>query len=278
MPEYCSQTTMNMRAVATDLDGTLLPASKRISHELVEITRRLDRIGIPFFPVTGKSLGLTEKTLGGLDIPMVCLDGAVIKQGGKVFWDRRSFIPRDLAGEILSLAADLSLFMFDHDVLYLREPVAPVHYLHWGARWGGEVGQAPLTGVTHIIFLDEHREPLSVLKEAIQTRHDNELRCFLSPRPFNGAYFLVILSPRLSKCRGTRRLLAEYGLDLPDLIFFGDWRNDIPLLKRAGFPVVMKNAGPRVGQEARARTLYTNEELGVERFLNAYFSLGLRFS
>jgi hydroxymethylpyrimidine pyrophosphatase-like HAD family hydrolase len=278
MTEFTSPTTMNMRAVATDLDGTLLPASKRISPQTVAIARALKRRGIPFFPVTGKTLSLTESTFGGLDVPMVCLDGAVIKQRGRVVWDQGSFIPAAEASDILSLAGDLPLFIFDHDLLYVREPVVPLHYRHWGVRGGGEIRQAPLAGVTHMIFPNADSTPLAALAEAIRSRHHDGLRCFLSPRRFQGAYYLVILSPHLSKCRGTRRLLAGCGLDLPDLLFFGDWRNDIPLLKRAGFPVVMKNAGPRVASCARAMTLYSNEELGVERFLNAYFALGLSFA
>jgi hydroxymethylpyrimidine pyrophosphatase-like HAD family hydrolase len=277
MTNYNSLTSMNMRAVATDLDGTLLPASKRVSPQLLEIRQALQQRGIPFFAVTGKSMGLTEKTFGGLDIPLVCLDGAVVKHGGRAVWDTRSFIPPAVATDILSLGGDLPLFMFDHDILYVREPVAPMHYRHWAAGRGGEVGQAKLAGVSHMIFQSSQPSPLADLQEAIRARHGEELRCFLSPLQFHGVYYLVLLSPYLSKCRGTRRLLAAYGLDLPDLLFFGDWRNDIPLLKRAGFPVVMRNAGPRVARCARAVTMYSNEELGVERFLNAYFALGMSF-
>jgi hydroxymethylpyrimidine pyrophosphatase-like HAD family hydrolase len=278
LADYSSLTSMNMRAVATDLDGTLLPASKRISPRLVEIWKNLKRLGIPFFPVTGKSLVLTESIFDGLDMPLVCLDGAVIKHHGQVEWDAQSFIPPPIAAEILSLSGKTPLFMFDHDILYVREPVASLHYRHWGGPQGGDARIAPLAGVTHMIFLDATISALAALEEEIRARHDEALRCFLSARLFQGAYYLVILSPRLSKCRGTRRLLAEYSLDLPDLLFFGDWRNDVPLLKRAGFPVVMKNAGERVARYARAVTLYSNEEMGVERFLNAYFALGQRFS
>ena len=99
------------------------------------------------------------------------------------------------------------------------------------------------------------------------------MRSFLSPGHYYGSYCLILRSRKLSKYRGTVRLLKCYGLSLKEMLFFGDWRNDIPILKRAGFPVVMRNADQEVARYAEAVTLFSNEEEGVEKFLQGFFSL-----
>ncbi|HEB11841.1 MAG TPA: hypothetical protein ENI06_11585, partial [Spirochaetales bacterium] len=66
------------KAVGSDLDGTLLPYSKELTARFVDVLARMEKRNILFFPVTGKTLNLTDITFSALEVPMVCLDGAVI--------------------------------------------------------------------------------------------------------------------------------------------------------------------------------------------------------
>ena len=265
-----------IRAVGSDLDGTLLPASKQISARLKPILEQLKARGILFFPVTGKALGLTLQTLTpleDLDIPMVCLDGAVLRLKGENFWDPECFLPSDLVKELLAASAGLSVYLFDDDLLYVRGNVGSGVYREWALHCGGEPEAAPLGAVTHLIITHESWAALSELAGRIEPLLGRQVHSLLAKERFYGSYNLVVCKKVLSKCRGAERLLKHYGFELKDMLFFGDWRNDIPLLKRAAFPVAMRNAGEAVARHARAVTLFSNEEAGVERFLIRFFDL-----
>ena len=60
---------------------------------------------------------------------------------------------------------------------------------------------------------------------------------------------------------------------LGEIMFIGDWVNDIPLLREVGFPVAMRHAPPAVSSCSRAMTLFGNDEEGVSRFLRACFGI-----
>ncbi len=260
------------RAVGSDLDGTLLPSSKELTSRFVDVLARMEKRNILFFPVTGKTLNLTDATFSSLDVPMVCLDGAVIKDRGRILWDERSLLSPDFVRSVLKCTS-LPLFLIDDDIIYFRKGVEEKHYGYWSAKLDSPPEKASLERTTHVVIPWPERRALLKVKESIFSRPQPEIACFLSSQPIQESFFLVFRSRRLSKFRGSSRLLAEYGLTIDEMIFFGEWRKDIPLLKMVGFPVVMRNAESDVAAYARAMTLFSNEEMGVERFLISFFNL-----
>lgn len=260
------------KAVGSDLDGTLLPSNKKLTVRFVDVLARMEKRNILFFPVTGRTLNLTAVTFSALEVPMVCLDGAVIKDRGRVLWDERSLLSPDFVRSILK-STSLPLFLIDDDVIYLRKGVEEKHYCYWSAKLDSPPEKASLERTTHVVIPWPEKKALLKVKESLFSRAQPEIACFLSPHPIQESFYLVFRSRHLSKFRGSSRLLAEYGLTIDEMLFFGDWRNDIPLLKRVGFPVVMRNAGSDVAAYARAMTLFSNEEMGVERFLMSFFEL-----
>ena len=263
-----------IKAVGTDLDGTLLPASKNISPCLGEIINKLEKRGIIFFPVTGKTLSLTEQTFADLkiqDLPMVCLDGAVIRLNGQVLWNPETFLRSEMVSEIMALTESISLFMFDRDVLYIRGTVKEDIHKPWAPSYGADPECAGLSSVTHLILVHKNRSYLENTAEKIKPVLGSEARSYISL--FHGYFNLLVCSKNLSKSEGAQTLLKHYGLTLQDMLFFGDWKNDITLLKKAGFPVAMKNSVPGVAAHSHSVTLFTNEEKGVEKFLVNFFGL-----
>ena len=66
--------------VALDLDGTLLPSSKRLTPETKRVVAQVREAGIHVTLVTGKGWTLTSgyaRALG-LDVPIVALEGALV--------------------------------------------------------------------------------------------------------------------------------------------------------------------------------------------------------
>lgn len=270
--DYFLTETPVPKAVGSDLDGTLLPSSKELTARFFDVFAGMVKRNILFFPVTGRTLNSTETIFSGLEVPMVCLDGAVIKDRGRILWDERGLLSPDFVRSVLKCTS-LPLFLIDDDVIYLRNGVEKKHYCYWSVKLDSPPEKASLKRTTHVVIPWPEKRALMKVKESLCSRLQPEIACFLSPQPIQESFYLVFRSRCLSKFRGSSRLLAEYGLTIDEMLFFGDWRNDIPLLKRVGFPVVMRNAESDVAAYARAMTLFSNEEMGVERFLINFFDL-----
>ena len=237
------------------------------------VIEKVKKAGIIFFPVTGKSLSLTMKIFDGIDVPMVCLEGAYIRVEGKNIWNPDCFIDPDVARFIIDISDEMESFLISNDRVYIRGNVKEKQYRYWACDLGGDISRCRMDKLTVLILLSTDREALDSIRKQVCRKHPESVVPFLTPIKYLDRYYLTFRSPRTGKYRGAAKLLSYYGYGLEDMLFIGDWRNDIPILKRVGFPVVMRNAEKKVAQYARAMTLYTNEEEGVSRFLEGFFSL-----
>ena len=82
----------------------------------------------------------------------------------------------------------------------------------------------------------------------------------------DGGQIVNILKAGVSKAQGIADLAAHFGLGMEDVIAFGDDRNDLELLQRAGTGVAMGNSRPEILEQIPLHTL-SNEEDGVAVYL-----------
>ena len=92
-----------------------------------------------------------------------------------------------------------------------------------------------------------------------------------------GGPFCRFTKKGITKASGNRELVRQLGLELSDVIAFGDDTGDFEMLREAGVGVLMKNAKEHLHEEARASGViisdFTNEEEGVARFLIKHLSI-----
>ena len=123
---------------------------------------------------------------------------AVIKVRGRTVWDPASFLPPEVV-------------------------------IDWASVLGGTPQEASLTAVAHMVFPDESFAALEKLRARLAPLLGEGLSTHLPPNYYNGNYHLLLRSKRMIKYRGTVRLLEKYSLATHQLLFSGDWRNDIPM-------------------------------------------------
>ncbi len=261
-----------IKAVGADLDGTLLPASKIIPAGTRDVINRLMKRGIPFFPVTGKTLSLTKEIFRGLDVPMVALEGAHIHVMKEDIWNVECLIKSELCREIINRFPRFSGFVVSDDRIFVRGEVAKKHYVLWGGEDVGRIEECDFKHTTLIVFISDERGVFEEARETICHLYGEYVVPYLTPQRYLDKYYLTLRSVTTGKYRGVEKLLSYYNLTMKEMLFFGDWKNDIPMLKRVGFPVAMRNAEEDVAKYARAMTL-KNEEEGVAHFLRGFFNL-----
>ena len=265
-----------IRILALDLDGTLLTSEKRVSAHSLATLRALLARNLQIVAVTGKAPRLSGRCLAPLDLPMVCLDGAVHVAAGVERWVPGTTIGSALAGQVLA-ASDAPCYVLAAGSTLVRGAVEAPQFSDWSDRVSPLTSSQPLRRVTHMVFPHRDRAELTRLARQVQRLErrlgGGELGIHVTDEPFFGRYSLFIRRAGCTKLRGMRSLARRMRFSLGAIMFIGDWVNDIPLLREVGFPVAMRHAPPAVSSCARAMTLFNNDEEGVGRFLRAYFAI-----
>ena len=265
-----------IRALALDLDGTLLTSDKRVSEDSLATLRILLARNLKIVVVTGKAPRLSARCLAPLDLPMVCLDGAVHVAAGAERWVPATTISTSLAVAVLA-ASDAPCYVLAAGTTLVRGAVDEPQFSDWSDRVSPLTSSRPLRRVTHMVFPHRDRGMLTRLARRVQQLEPRpgcaELGIHVTDEPFFGHYSLFIRRAGCTKLRGMRSLARRMRFSLGEIMFIGDWVNDIPLLREVGFPVAMRHAPPAVSSCARAMTLFGNDEEGVGRFLRAYFGI-----
>ncbi len=84
---------------------------------------------------------------------------------------------------------------------------------------------------------------------------------------FKDMRHLVLKAAGVNKWNGISRVLALTGAGAENLMAFGDWHNDFEMIKNAGAGVAMKNAERTIIDAAAVTTRYNNNEQGVANFI-----------
>jgi phosphoglycolate phosphatase len=209
-------TPHRLRAVVTDVDGTLTDAHRRLDPEAIRWVRRLEEAGVPVVLATGNVLPISlalHRSLG--------LSGPIVAENGGLLYrkvDGRETVER-LADRTVALSAYRAL----------RSAGIPVRRL----------------------FTDRWRESEVALEPTVPVAR---LRRALGRRPVHvesTGYAIHLMERGAGKRPALERALAPSGLSLADCVVLGDGDNDVAMLRAAGFGVSFASASPRARRAAR---------------------------
>lgn len=219
-----------LRAVVTDIDGTLTDADRRLNTRVVERLRAIDARGVPVVLATGNVLPIAlaiHRSLG--------LRGPIVAEnGGLVFHevDRGGAVER-LSDRALALAA----------FRRLRAAGLPVRRL----------------------FTDRWRESEVALEANVPVARLRRVLKGVPVRVEGTGFALHLMERGAGKLPALRRALSPLGLSISDCLVAGDGDNDVQMLRAAGFSVSFPTGSPR----ARAAADYVTARPHAEGFVEA---------
>ena len=240
------------KALAIDLDGTLLSSSKEIAAETLSAILELADQGYLVILSTARPVRAVKLALPDWfeEFYWVTCNGAWILRNGQVI--HRTEIPFD---ETSNLAQELI-----YRGLWVQIEAEDTFYSD----------REPMPG-----FVGEYK-PLSEYKVGdackilVSVASDSEisqvrvlLPVHLSMVVTDGGGLIQIARRECGKLNAVKRILEKESIEFENLIAFGDDNNDIDLLDAAGFGVAMENATREVLEIADYVTK-SNEEDGVE--------------
>ena len=268
---------MRLKAICSDIDGTLLNSERSLSANLIAIVSSIST-EIPFFLASARMPAAMRHLLQDLNRPkepLIAYNGALVLDAeGKEL--ESITIPITLVQEIVhtALPEGLHLSLFHGENWYTSEED------HWASReiqntkvqptW-----KSPLEVLEHWTSANQgaHKvmcmgdpEKIDLLYQTLLQRLGTQLHLYRSKDTY-----LEIAPKPISKATGLKTILDNgYNFGLDEVVAFGDGYNDIDLLQQVGWGVAVANAFPEVKAVANEVTKHHKED-GVASTLARIF-------
>ncbi|MDR2465513.1 MAG: Cof-type HAD-IIB family hydrolase, partial [Streptococcaceae bacterium] len=238
---------------------------KNRGHLVVIATGRPYRLALPFYEQLG------------LNTPMVNFNGGLVTFPNKKWKsEHQAEINKDIVLEIVKKKSDYQLSFVSAEN---KEKFFVDNFKHFEPTFFGAT-----TFQKENLLTEENLtiQPSSILvkvndiekKLSVTDNLRNDFGEFLEVNPWGGPEPILELLPKgVHKSSGIERIKKEYDINRKDVIAVGDEYNDIEMLKSAGLGVAMKNASDEVKKYANQVTSRTNDDEGLSRFLEEFFSL-----
>ncbi|AFZ45911.1 Cof-like hydrolase [Halothece sp. PCC 7418] len=254
-----SPVTPDLRLVILDIDGTISGTSNEVNPAVVEALQAAKNQGIQIAIATGRMYrsALYFAQAIGADLPIICYNGAWIKdsQTDETLWHLP--VPRELARELLDYCehperrSDLDVHFYLNDELYVREVTEDTRlYIERSRIEANAVGdlrnildQPP----TKVLAMSNQPEVTKTLLSTLQKQYSREELYLTQSNP----YFFEACHPGASKGKAVRYLVEEVlKLEAKNTIAIGDNFNDLEMLQYAAIGVAMGDAPPEVKAQA----------------------------
>jgi len=259
---------MSIRAIAFDLDDTLLRPDGSISEYTVNTLTRASQKGIRIIPASGRTSGSMRKAVP----PILHLASCLVSCNGSEIWSTQGeilmqeLLPVELAHEVAAFAASRGVYCQTYApdrFFYTVENEWAASYARLSSLQGECVGD--LTAfirqpVTKLLMMDEPDQVAKLLKEA------QSLFAGRASLTCSKPYFLECNPLRATKANALRWCGEHFGFRMEELLAFGDSLNDVSMLQAAGTGVAVANA--REDVKALGFTICrANHEDGVAHYI-----------
>jgi Cof subfamily protein (haloacid dehalogenase superfamily) len=258
-----------VRAIAMDLDRTIVPSSLTLSPATVRAVAAVHAAGIEPIIATGRMFASARPYAHelGVTAPLICYQGALVADPQSGEWLLHEPIDVPVALEVIAAvrAEGFHMNVYVNDQLCVEKVTPEGRTYAEHARLEmfvvGDFGAWLRQPTTKIVVVGEPRK-LDDLE--IRLRAAFASRLFIAK---SLPEFLEIASPGVSKGAALRFVCDRLGIDPLRLVAFGDGANDLELLEAAGLGVAMADADPALLRIADW-TVPSVAEDGVAGFLS----------
>ena len=273
----------NGRLYISDLDGTLLNGSGKLSDFSRDNLKRLLEAGLNFTVASARAINEIKPVLGDIPIklPVIAINGAYLsdyKTGRHLIINS---LEKSIAEAIFDIIRKANLWPFvctfngTDDRLYYQTLSHPA--MHWYRQailalndqlLRETVNLASVFNETVIsLAVMGDKEPVGRVAQMLDEQFPGQLENFYFENPYSpGFWWLTIHDKKACKSIALRELLNMTGFKREQLTVFGDHINDIRMLELAGKAVVVENADERT-KAAADEIIGTNDDDSVVKYL-----------
>lgn len=280
-----------MKAIALDMDGTVLNNRGELTNRLKDVFLKIAQKGIKIIFATGRTqteiLNVTPK-----EIPLA---GYVAASGMSVFINdelvRSRALNKNLVLNILNDAQareiyyetftaatpartlkkdkDYALCDFAREsppTLMPYEEILMDETIQSETQW---VDTLDYNNIVKIFFISKDLEKIDNWHDYLKEKEDI-LGCILYK---TSRHNCEVMLKGEDKATGLEVILQHYGIDFKDVHAFGDSMNDLPMFYACGKSTAIKDSQNEIIQATNDVTYYTNDEDGLADYLEKHYLL-----
>lgn len=231
--------------IITDLDGTMLPASKRIPPEEIRAIREFEACGGLFTVATGRALHAAKRYFEelNLNLPMILYNGCVLYDTKNRRYISEHFLDKKPALALIEAVVDrfpdVGIEILCRDGVYVPQSNAIEEYhieICCTVPKRITMESLPEQGWYKVLFAAEPETTKKIARFAMGTEM-NSLRCVTSEK-----HFFEILPPDISKGSALKELLKLPEAQNSTVFAVGDYYNDLEMLAAADYSAATANA------------------------------------
>ncbi|MDD3745748.1 MAG: Cof-type HAD-IIB family hydrolase [Anaerostipes sp.] len=264
----------NLKAVFSDIDGTLLNTKHEVSKDTKEVIQEIMKHGIPFVLVSARMpkgmISIRDEIKA--HYPMICYSGALIvdADGNDLFsCNFKQSTAKNIYKSLRKYSTDISINIYSENRWIVEDKEE---------KWAKQ--ESEITGVIPEEINFENKEVFTCVHKYLcmgEPEEINKVENFLKVEyPEVRIYkskptYLEIMTMEASKSNAIRLLEDYFHIQKEETIAFGDGFNDIDMISYAGVGVAMGNAADEV-KEVADIVADTNENEGLMKVLYHQFS------
>ncbi|MBR4880548.1 MAG: HAD-IIB family hydrolase [Clostridia bacterium] len=259
----------------TDLDGTLLDGSGRVSKKTKEIMNALTDKGVSFAVATARTILSVSNILDGLNItaPCILMNGVCTYDMAEKKYLHCHYIDPEATAEYVEAVSgrtDISPYIYtikDNELCayYENMDTEPARSFaeERRKRYGKNFIQVSFKELdpTYAVYF-----VICGKKDVIEPYYNklNKIKglylAFYRDTYDTSVYYLEMCSDKASKAGGIKYLREHYGFD--EIHCFGDNTNDIPMFRESDIKYAVSNAVDEL-KEIADEIILSNDENGV---------------
>ena len=266
-----------IKLIVCDVDGTVAIAGRVVSPELRDIFAALDGRGIGATLATGRTLHHTRAVADtlGLEGYLICSEGGCVVSVDETDYLHHPHMDAETVRQVSQVigASDgaLEFGVLSRDRIYVQTETAVQYVRPWGSRLATvrHWSEAPEPLLLLIFGPEELIDPLAArLRQAVSQQVSVILE---THGPSH--HQIKVCSTEVDKAAAARVLAEHMGIGLDHVLMFGDWLNDLGLMRAAGYSIAPSSGAAPTLAAASKVSSHSCAEGFVARELEALFGL-----
>lgn len=237
-----------IKLIATDMDGTLLDKNGELPKEFPKILDELVKKNVKFVVASGRSYVKLKETFKGMEekLDYICDNGAFVVEDSEI--SSIEIIDKEKVKEIIRVCSDIEGIQ----VLLCGRKGA--YQLDCSDAFNKEIDKYYNKKyiVNNLYYVDDDIFKITVcdLKNSaknsykvLEPKFGKDLSVVVS-----GAIWLDIMNKNINKGNALEKIQKDLSVSKEETMVFGDFYNDVEMLKRAYYSFVMENANEDMKQ------------------------------
>ncbi len=268
--------TIDIKAIAFDFDGTLLNPNKELTPKTLEAVELLKERGISIILATGRSyramLPLQQQLK--THTPSINYNGAAVYDVTTGVAIHEVLLEEEIARKIIAYGREYGLHThgFRHERLLFEVETPEITNYQNHVKFSGtkvDFDSYDSLEMTKMMYISDDKKTIAHIASLLEAEFGQRIQ-----HCYSLSTYYEMTDGSVNKGRALSMVLEEIKVDQAQSMSFGDGHNDLPMLLFSEIGVVMANAS----EEVRKQTAYTalsNTEDGVAHFLDDFFKLQL---